>query len=77
MRVLLQNTETKLYYREPEQWTDDPAQAMDFEYISQAVRIYSRESVFYAQIVLESGGSPQDCRLPVATFETHRVAQGK
>ena len=77
MRVLLQNTETKLYYRGPDEWTDDPNQAMDFEHVSQAVRTYTHENVFYAQIVLEPGGSPQDCRLPVATFETHRITQAK
>jgi len=77
MRVLLQNTETKLYYLGPDQWTEDRSKALDFEHINQAVQTYTTENLYYAEIVFEPGGSPTDAWLPVASFETRRATHPK
>ncbi len=53
MRVLLQNTLTRLYYAAPGQWTEHPAQAFDFEQVERAAQIYALENLPYAQIVLD------------------------
>jgi hypothetical protein len=57
MRVLLQNTETKLYFIEADQWTDDPLRATDFEEVEQAAHVYHTHHLAYAQIVIHPGAS--------------------
>ena len=58
MRVLLQNTETKLYFISPGEWTDDPVKATDFEEVEVAAEAYHSRDMAYAQIVLEPGLAP-------------------
>lgn len=53
MRVLLQNSETKLYFAGPNEWTDDSTKAVNFEHIDRASQIYASENLAYAEIVLE------------------------
>ena len=55
MRVLLQNAETKLYFINANEWTDDPLKATDFEEVEQAVQTYDTQDLRYAKIVLEPG----------------------
>jgi hypothetical protein len=55
MRVLLQNTETQLYFMDEDQWTDDPLKATDFEEVERAADAYDTLSVAYARIVVEPG----------------------
>jgi hypothetical protein len=57
MRVLLQNTETKLYYIEADTWTDDPLRATDFEEVEQAAHVYHCQHLAYAQIIIHPGAS--------------------
>ena len=52
MRVLLQNSETKLYFAGPNEWTEDSTKAVDFEHIDRATEVYSNENLTYAEIVL-------------------------
>jgi hypothetical protein len=54
MRVLLQNTETKLYFISGKEWTDDPAKAMDFEEVENAAQAYHTQDLVYARIVVDS-----------------------
>jgi hypothetical protein len=54
MRVLLQNTETKLYFIDINQWTDDPLKATDFEEVQHAAHAYHSQGIAYAQIVIDS-----------------------
>ncbi len=64
MRVLLQNTETNLYFIGAEQWTEDPIQATDLEDIEHAAQVYQAQNLAYARIVLHP--TVQDFpRLPV------------
>jgi len=58
MRVLLQNTETKLYFIDSDQWTQDPSEATDFEEIQLAEQVYHHHDLAYARIVVEPGPSP-------------------
>jgi len=58
MRVLLQNTETKLYFINTDQWTDDPLKATDFGEVELAVDVYHRHDLAYAQIVVEPVSLP-------------------
>ncbi len=37
MRTLLRNTATGLYFQGPDQWTSDPALALDFKMIDRAL----------------------------------------
>jgi hypothetical protein len=55
MRVLLLNTETKLYYAGTNQWTERVSDAMDFEHIDRAAHMYAVENLSYAEIVIEPG----------------------
>jgi hypothetical protein len=55
MRVLLQNSETKLYFIDTNEWTDDPSKARDFQEIELAAQIYHTQDLAYAQIVVEPG----------------------
>jgi hypothetical protein len=57
MRVLLQNTETKLYFVDTNEWTDDPLKATDFEEVEHAAEAYDTQDVAYAQIVVSSAPS--------------------
>lgn len=58
MRVLLQNMETKLYLVIPNEWTNDPLKATDFEEVEHAAEVYHCQDLAYAQIVLEPGLAP-------------------
>ncbi|HLH54708.1 MAG TPA: hypothetical protein VKY92_13935 [Verrucomicrobiae bacterium] len=53
MRVLLQNTETKLYLIGCNQWTDDPSKATDFQEVQSAAEAYEIEDLAYARIVVD------------------------
>lgn len=53
MRILLQNTETKLYFAGPNEWTEDTSKAINFEHIDRASQMYNTENLAYAEIVLK------------------------
>jgi len=53
MRVLLQNSETKLFFAGPNEWTEDSTKAINFEHIDRATEVYTSENLTYAEIVLE------------------------
>ena len=58
MRVLLQNTETKLYFIGANEWTNDPAKATDFQEVETAAQIYHTQDLTYARIVVDQQVSP-------------------
>ena len=55
MRVLLQNTETKLYFIDTDEWTNDPLKATDLEQVESAVEVYHSRDLAYAQIIIQPG----------------------
>lgn len=64
MRVLLQNTETQLFFINPNQWTTDPLKATDFEEVENAAQVYHIQDLAYARIVV-------DPTLPSHGFPAH------
>ena len=70
MRVLLQNTETKLYYIGIDQWTDDPAKATDFQEIQNAADAYDTEDLTYARIVVDTTAPSPAARPFAELFKT-------
>ncbi len=57
MRVMLQNSETGLFYAGPSNWTSDVLHAVDFESVSHAVEAYKHERVAFAAIMVDHGPS--------------------
>ncbi len=57
MRVMLQNSETGLFYAGPNDWTTDTMQAIDFESVPHAVEAYKAERVAFAAIMVDNGPS--------------------
>ena len=57
MRVMLQNSETGLFYAGPDHWTSDTVVAIDFESIPHAVETYKHERVAFASIMVLEGPS--------------------
>lgn len=75
MRVLLKNAETRLYFINPNQWTDDPTKATDFEQVDLAAQVYHSRDLAYAQIVLEPSSLSRPAALSEDTLKYAR-AQG-
>ena len=74
MRVLLQNTETKLYFISPGEWTDDPVKATNFGEVEIAAEAYHSKDLAYAQIVIEPGLAPS--RPPVRAALLRAIQPG-
>ncbi len=54
MRVLLQDTQTKLYYAGPGHWVKEKTEALDFERIDRAAQVYETEKYPFAEILVET-----------------------
>jgi len=52
MRILLRNLETNLYFVRSDEWTLDPARALNFDHVDRAAEAYTKEGIAYAEIVL-------------------------
>lgn len=52
MRVLLHNTQTGLFYAGPKDWTDDPAQAVDFKSPDLALDLVSEAKLHAMELVM-------------------------
>lgn len=57
MRVLLQDTQTKLYYAGPGRWVKERSEACDFERIERAAQAYDTENYPFAEILVEEQGT--------------------
>ncbi len=57
MRVMLQNSETGLFYAGPNKWTSDTVHAIDFASVPHAVEAYKHERVAFASIMMDDGPS--------------------
>jgi hypothetical protein len=53
MRVLLRDTDSKLYYASPGNWVKDKSEALNFERIDRAAQAYENESYPFAEILVE------------------------
>ncbi len=57
MKVLLQDTQTKLYYAGPGRWIKERSEAYDFERIERAAQAYDSENYPFAEILIEEQGT--------------------
>ena len=64
MRVLLQDTQTKLYYAGPGRWVKERLEALDLERIDRAAQTYETENYPFAEILVEDQGN--HVSLPIA-----------
>ncbi len=64
MKVLLQDTQTKLYYAGPGRWVKARREALNFEAIERAAQTYDTENYPFAEILVEDDGTK--LHLPVA-----------
>ena len=65
MKVLLRNTETRLYYAGNDQWTGDATQARDFEHVEHATRTHQRDRLKGMEAVLVYSTPPCELVLPL------------
>ncbi|HWD94380.1 MAG TPA: hypothetical protein VG938_18760 [Verrucomicrobiae bacterium] len=65
MRILLQQKETGLYFKDIGAWDLDPAQAMDFLSSTSAIDFCVANKISNAQIVLKFEEQRYDIVLPV------------
>ncbi len=57
MKVLLQDTQTKLFYAGPGRWVKERSEAYDFERIERAAQAYDSENYPFAEILVEEQGT--------------------
>ncbi len=57
MKVLLQDTQTKLFYAGPGRWVKERSEAYDFEKIERAAQAYESENYPFAEILVEEQGT--------------------
>ena len=57
MRVLLQDTQTKLYFAGPGRWVKERFEALDLERIDRAAQTYETENYPFAEILVEEQGT--------------------
>ncbi|MCX6929051.1 MAG: hypothetical protein NT154_38430 [Verrucomicrobia bacterium] len=65
MRTLLRNTTTGLYFQGPDQWTSDPAKALDFKMIDRAVNFIETWSLRDMELAFSFRNYRQVKRVPV------------
>ena len=65
MRILLRNRKTGQYFQLPDQWTDDPALAVDFEHSREAVKLAQERGFRKVDILLAFEDAHFNVRLPV------------
>ncbi len=67
MRILIQQKETGLYFRDIDAWTRDPGEAMDFLSSTSAIDFCVSNRVNGVQLVLKFEEQRYDIVLPVLT----------
>ena len=65
MRTLLRNKATGLYFQGPDQWTSDPAQALDFKLIDRAIEFIDTWSMRDMELAFAFNGHNQVTGVPV------------
>ena len=69
MRILLQQTETGLYFKDVGSWSRDSSQAMDFASSTTAIDFCVTNKLTGIQLVLKFEEQKYDIVLPVATAQ--------
>lgn len=72
MRILLQQKETGLYFKDVEAWTREAAEAMDFLSSTSAIDFCVMNRISGVQLVLKFEEQRYDIVLPVLTEKSRR-----
>lgn len=72
MRILLQQKETGLYFKDVGAWTREPAEAMDFLSSTSAIDFCVMNRISGVQLVLKFEEQRYDIVLPVLTEKSRR-----
>jgi hypothetical protein len=72
MRILIQQKETGLYFKDVGSWTRDSAEAMDFLSSTAAIDFCVTNKISGVQLVLKFEEQRYDIVLPIATGKTPR-----
>jgi hypothetical protein len=65
MKVLLRSTQTGHYFQQPERWTCDAKEALDFGHIEQAIKTACEARLEAVEVVFLFGHPHRDLRLPI------------
>ena len=71
MRILIQQKETGLYFRDIDAWTRNPAEAMDFLSSTSAIDFCVLNKISGVQLVLKFEEQRYDIVLPVLSGSAH------
>ena len=71
MRILLQQKETGLYFKDIGAWSREPAEAMDFLSSTSAIEFCALNKISDVQLVLKFEEQRYDIVLPVLTDKSH------
>jgi hypothetical protein len=77
MRILLQQKETDLYFKDVGEWTRHPPDAMDFMSSTAAVDFCTLNKISDVQIVLKFEEQHYDIVLPVVTGRNGRSERAR
>ena len=75
MRILLQQTETGLYFKDIESWSPESSDAMDFLSSTSATEFCASNKLGAVHIVLKFEEQKCDIVLPVLGKEIHHAAR--
>ena len=71
MKVLLQDLETRLYFKGMGGWTNETSDALDFENTSRAIEFWRDNDLLNVQIILKYGEAKYDVVLDVLPAREH------
>jgi hypothetical protein len=71
MRTLLRNTATGLYFQGPDQWTSDPAAALDFKMIDRAINFIQTWSLKDMELAFAFRGANNVTAVPPEKISLH------
>jgi hypothetical protein len=74
MKVLLQNTKTRLYFREPDLWTSKSEKATEYRDTPTALRFCRQQFNADVQIVLKFDKEEYDIQLAVSPLGANQPA---
>ncbi|HWI57722.1 MAG TPA: hypothetical protein VNZ22_10885 [Bacillota bacterium] len=69
MKVCLRHIETKLYYAGKEQWVEEPAMAMGFHSMDEALRLYHVDGLRDMEMVVQHSAPGLKVVLPLGISE--------
>jgi hypothetical protein len=70
MRTLLRKVSTGLYFRGPDQWTSNPAEAKDFKLIDRAIAFVQRWRLKDVEVAFAFDRAGAVKRMPVDKLDT-------